>query len=217
MKKVFVCILAAALVLSLFAGCAKTGEKDAETATQAAASDVASFQTIGDVLALGEDAHVMSATYKDVYVCVFEHNGSVWRLFADLNEEQSNALSELDILAEDYHEKESELLTPLAVTKCENLDDQKLSEEEMKALAGKTGEELINDGWTEGNYYNLDEMEFNLEKAPFMYTVVFEAQEGLENTDDFDVLEAIKTLKVKSVGYYGIGNQATDLPEAAED
>ena len=214
MKKVLACILCALVALTLFAACAKNGD---EPSNNAADSGTVSIKTIGDALALGESESSVYAYYENAYVYVFLDNGTYWRLTAALNEEQSAALSELDILEDDYEEKLTALITPLEVTNRENLNEQMLTEEDMNALIGKTGEELINDGWTSGMGYNLDTMEFYLEYAPFQYTVTFEKLEQLENTDDFDELEAIRTLKVTSVTFGGLGNSATDLPDGSAD
>ena len=214
-KKLIALLLSAVCLCAVLAACG-SNKTTQDPAADSAAADLSSVKTIGEAMALAKDGTEQSSTYAKAYVYVFEHEGVFWRLTAELNAEESAALSELDILAEDYAEKEKELLAPLAVTKCENLNPMMLSEEEMNALVGKTGEDLLNDGWTAGNYYNLDDMEFNLEYSPFSYNVVFEAVEKLENTDDFDELEAIRPLKIKSVVFGGVGGSATDLPEYYE-
>ncbi|MBQ7688390.1 MAG: hypothetical protein IJT27_04140 [Clostridia bacterium] len=216
MKKALVVLMALILALAVFAACGKQdgGNQDADTpASDDATVDVASFKTLGEALALDETGESQSATYEDCYVYVLEQNGTYWRLTAALTADQSAALWELDILDENYNEQLEALISPLAITNCENLNDQLLSEDERNALVGKTGEDLLADGWTSGYGYNLDSMEFYLEKGPFCYTVVFESEEQLENTDDFDELEAIRTLAVKSVAFNSLGNSATDLPE----
>ena len=74
----------------------------------------------------------------------------------------------------------------------------------------------MNSGWETGMGYNLDEATFFLAYKSFEYTVVFEAEEIPEITDefgDFDETAAIRSLKVKSVTYSHIGSNATDIPE----
>ena len=211
-KKLIALLLAALCLCAFLTAC---GSKNEPTDT---VSDDMPFKTIGEALETEkEEFSEQSAIYNKAFVYVFEKDGTYWRLTAELTEEEYAALSELDILADDYEEKEKELLAPLAVTKCENLNELKLSDEEMAALVGKTGEDLINNGWTGGMGYNLDSMEFFMEYPPFSYTVTFEAKEPLENTDDFDETEAIKDLKVTSVTFDGLGGSATDIPEYYED
>lgn len=206
-------LLAAVCLCAMLAAC---GNKIDPAAPAATSSDAAAFATVGDALALADKGAEQSATYGNAYVYVFEQGGVYWRLIAELDEEQSAALSALDILDEDYDAKLNALIAPLAVTRCEKLNDSILTEAEMNALVGKTGEDLLNDGWTSGYGYNLEDMEFYLDKGPFSYTVTFEAQEKLENTDDFDELEAIRPLKVTAVAFNSLGNSATDVPEYIE-
>ena len=216
MKKLLVCVLAAVLALSMLTACGKGKDAATDTDTENVAVGALSVATIGEARAL-ETNEEQSAFTDKVYIYAFELDGVYWRLTADLTAEQSEALWALDITDEDYDARLGELVAPLIVTNCENLNPLKLSEDEMKALEGKTGEELLNDGFVAGMYYNLDSMEFGLERAPFAYTVVFEAGEQLENTDDFDVEEAIKPLKVRSVSFDGFAQSVTDVPQDGEE
>ena len=206
-KRLIAILLTAVCLCAFLAACGKTNPSEQQPTGEAPA-----FTTIGDAMALAAEGTAQNATYENAFVYVFEKDGTYWRLTAVLNEEQAAALWELDILDEDYDVKQKELVSPLAVTKCENLNEKKLTDEEMNALVGKTGEDLLNDGWISGMGYNLDTMEFFMEYPPFAYTVVFEAQEKLENTDDFDEEEAIRPLKVVSVTFDGLGDSATQLP-----
>ena len=217
MKKGFVCVLSLIIVLSLFAACGKKESNDPASTNNSPASDTLSVETIGDALALTGEGEFQSATLGKAYVVVFEKDGVYWRVIAELTPEQHDALFALDILDEDHEQKEKELVSPLTVTKCENLNEMKLSDDDMAALVGKTGAELLGSGWTNGMGYNLDTMEFYLEYAPFAYTVTFEKQEQLENTDDFDEEAAVASLKVVSVSFAGLGNSVTDLPEYSEE
>ena len=205
MKKTIVCILAVLTALCLFAACGKTPPAGGGDAV-----DPASVKTLGDVIALEGKQQEQKGAYENVCIFAFELNGDYWRAIAPLTAEQSEAVFELD-WSDD--EKVSALLSPIAVSKTEKLTDQKLSDAEMAALVGKTGAELLDDGFVSGMGHNLDSMEFWMERGPFAYTVVFETEEKLENTDDFDEEEAIRTLKVKSVSCDGLGAAATDLPE----
>lgn len=146
-------------------------------------------------------------------VYVFELDGDYWRLTADITPAQSEAIFALDMSADDYDAKYDELVNPLAVTNCENLRGQILSDDALAALTGKTGGELLDDGWTTGYGYNLDEMAFYMDYGPFSYVVTFESDQQLENTDDFDEEAAIRDLPVKSAAFFGLGDSATDLPE----
>ena len=217
MKKGFVCVLSLLIVLTLFAACGKKESNDPTPTNNIPASDTLSVKTIGEALALKGEGEFQSATLGKAYVVVFEKDGVYWRVIAELTPEQHDALFALDILDENHDEKEKELVSPLTVTKIENLNEKKLSDDDMTALVGKTGAELFDSGWTTGMGYDLESMEFYLEYAPFMYTVTFEKQEQLENTDDFDEKAAVASLKVVSVSFSGLGNSATEIPEYSEE
>ena len=217
MKKGFVCVLSLLIALSLFAACGKKGSNDPTPTNNIPASDTLSVKTIGEALALKGEGEFPSATLGKAYVVVFEKDGVYWRVIAELTPEQHDEIFALDILDENHDEKEKELVSPLTVTKIENLNEKKLSDDDMTALVGKTGAELFDSGWTTGMGYDLESMEFYLEYAPFMYTVTFEKQEQLENTDDFDEEAAVASLKVVSVSFSGLGNSATEIPEYSEE
>lgn len=217
MKKSIVSVLSLLIVLCLFAACGKKESNDPTPTNNVPASDTLSVETIGEALALKGEGEFQSATLGKAYVVVFEKDGVYWRVIAELTPEQHDALFALDILDEDHETKEKELVSPLTVTKIENLNEKKLSDDDMTALVGKTGAELFDSGWTTGMGYDLESMEFYLEYAPFMYTVTFEKQEQLENTDDFDQEAAVASLKVVSVSFSGLGNSATEIPEYSEE
>ena len=216
-KKWIALALAAVCLCTLLAACAGNKEPEPESTSAATADDTLNVKTIGEALALGEEGQQMSAIYNKAYVYAFEKDGVYWRLVAELTPEQSAAFAELDILADDYEAKEKELLSTLAVTKYESLNEKMLTDDEIAALIGKTGKDLFDSGWTTGMGYNLDSMEFYMEYAPFQYTVTFEKLEQLENTDDFDVETAVASLKVTSVKFEGLGDSCTDMPEYIED
>ena len=97
----------------------------------------------------------------------------------------------------------------------ENLSAQIPSQETLDALIGKTGEELLNDGWTcEGWTFegqNLNELVFHLNHGPFAYDVTFDGTEDLP--EDFDEAN-LNPLTVASITCSGIGDAtAIEGPE----
>lgn len=212
-KKWIILLLAVLCLCAMLAAC---GNKT-NPSSPSSGVDVTKLATIGEAISLTGKGEEQAGFGEKEYIYAFELNGRYWRLTAELTEEQSEALWELDMSDDDYETKRAALTSTLAVTNCEDLTGEKLSEEEMNALAGKTGADLVNDGWTSGYGYNLEDMEFYLEKTPFTYTVTFSSEEKLENSDDFDVEEAIKPLTVKSVSFNGLGSSATDIPENMTD
>ena len=206
MKKTIAVLLACLMAMSLLTGCgAGTAPAAASAASGTSEAETPSFQTIGDVLSYEENRQY--AYDENYYVYVFEKDGTCYRAVAELTAEVSEALNGLDILNENHDEKMAEIVSPLEISRLENLTEQMPSQEELDALVGKTGQELLDDGWTSGGY-NLDEGEFWLNKGAYAYTVTF--NETVEQTEDFDEYEAIGPLTVKSVVCTGIGD-ATNL------
>ncbi len=211
-KKLIALLLAAVCACSLLAACGNRNTPSAPSDETTSAGNSLNVATIGEAMALADKGEEQSSVGEKAYIYAFELNGVYWRLTADLTAEQHDALWALDITDADYEEKEKELLSPLAVTKCENLNAMLPSDDEINALASKTGEDLLNDGWTIGTGYNLEEMDVYMDKGLFSYTVTFESDEQFENTDDFDIEAAIRPLKVKAVRLFGLAQSVTDEP-----
>ena len=209
MKRTIICLLSVLIALTLLAGCGSAGTSGASDtsdgpAPEEASFDAAPFKTLGEALAVDSETR-QSAFSKTEYSYVFEDDGTVYRVIADMPEDISKALWELSMLDEDYNEKLYDLLSPLEVRSCENLSELIPSQEELDELKGKTGAELLDDGWYNTGYI-LDDMVFYMNHDMFEYLVVFDGR--VENTDNLDIKEAIRPLTVKSVTYYGLGDAA---------
>lgn len=163
-----------------------------------------------DMLKTVEDVRIytdpeMTAITGNQYVAVFNLGGTYYRAFADLPEGMAEQLYELPV----DDPKEEELLAPLEIVKVENLSAQMLGEDERVALEGKTGEDLLNDGWTYVMCNNLDPVTCTMYKGPFVYEVTFvEAMDA--EPDAYGDLSELKILTVASVTYQGLGD-ATNL------
>ena len=144
------------------------------------------------------------AYFEDFYACVIDVDGTLYRLAADLPEDVSKQIWSIDFEDEDRDEKVNELLKPLEITRKDNFSELIIPQEELDKLVGKTGQDLLDDGWYSGGYSSLEDMEFWMYKDPFMYTVVFDGT--AEPAEDGDDNEMIKNLKVKSITYTSLGN-----------
>ena len=202
MNKTASIVLAFVMATLMLAGCSNAGVSSP--------ASVDACKTIGELRALGNETE-QSAYYDDVYVYVFEKDGTYYRASAALSEETSSALWDLDILADDYDAKYDELINPLEITDLEELNNQILIESDLAALVGKTGQELLDDGWSSGYGYNLETMEFWMDYGPFSYTVIFDGEVAEDAYEDFDDEEGIKDFTVKSITFLSLGNNATDI------
>lgn len=211
MKKVLALVLGLMMALALLAGCGQTttGSGSQAPAKDTTSASVESLKTMGDIFALeAEDAS--SAAYEDTYVYAFKEDGTYYRVFAGIPADVSKSIQKLDIGESDYNEKLTELVSPLKIDRCENLSEQIPSKAELDKLAGKTGEDLLKDGWTISGY-DLTTPEFFMNHGPFQYNVIVDAK--FEENQEIDAEQEIKTLKVKSVVFSGLNESVTDVEQ----
>lgn len=204
MKKIISLVFALMLGLALMTGCSQSdgGKKPSVS--------IESIKTIGDAMAYRDETIEQSAAYDEVYVYVFELDQIIYRVYANIPKDVHAEMDKLDVLQEDYREKMDELVKPLTVERYENLSELIPTQKELNQWIGKTGGDILKDGWTQSGYY-LEEMKVFMEHGLFTYSVVFDGKYdgGEEVPDDFDIEEYIKDLTIKSVTYDGLGDATT--------
>ena len=170
--------------------------------------DVKDAKTFADILAL--PSNESGSTDKYLFY-TFQLNGIDYRAVSFIDQETADALFELDFDDPDHDKKYFEIVAPLTIDQMDNLTEMIPSKEEINAYVGKTGEDLLNEGWTY-QWYNLDSMEFGMQHGLFTYNIQFDGKyEG--NIDDFNEEEDIKPFVIKSIEYSGLGNTSADLEE----
>ncbi len=206
MKKILGSVLVLLMAAMLLTGCGKAAEGrggSEESGSEEKGISIDSIRTLGDVIAL-EGENKQSSTYEGLQVYVFELNGRYYRARAELPEDVGKAVWETDFTDEEQMEKLDELLAPIEITKMEDLTEQILTEDERKALVGKTGQELMDAGWYSSGY-NLETMEFWMNYGPFLYTVVFDGKVEEADWADFNE-EMIGDRTVRSVEFLMLGD-----------
>ena len=168
--------------------------------------DVDELKTIGDIIKLQPDEY-QTAAYDDKYVYAFKAGDGYYRAIADIPKDVQQKIEKLDVTNDDYNVEMEKLVAPLKIGKAEDLSEQTLSPEEINAMTGKTGEELLSDGWTITGY-DLDQTMFLMNKDVFAYRVYFEGT--LEESEGFNENEAVKPLVVRTVELDGFG-EATNI------
>lgn len=201
MKKLLTILLALLLLLSA-AACTKKEEE------KPAAADPVQFKTIGDVLDYESPS---SSCYEDLYVHVFEKDGVFYRVEADLTEDLFQKVFDIDFFDPDKEQKTKALLGDLPVKQTFVLSDVLLSQAELDALAGKTGQDLLNMGFVpQGSYGFSEDMSWaSLDKGPFDYQFNFVEHVPVEE-DDPNVAEVIRTLTVKDAAYSAVSDYSTE-------
>ena len=210
MKKTISLILVVLMMLALLAACGQAGDGSEPAAPDAATGTAAieSLGTIGDAMALDSAEMREYATYNNHFIYVFELDGTSYRVIASVTDEQEQAIFDLDYEDPDHDAKQEEIVGPLKIETYENLSDMILPQEELDQWVGKTGQELMDAGWTNSGW-NLDDMEFWMDYGPMMYSVIMEGT--VENVEEFEE-EDIGPLVIKSVTWQGLGD-ATDIGE----
>ena len=213
MKRILSMLLTAVLVLAVLTACGKAPETaNADPGSAPASFDPSHVKTMGDVFLYEDKDQPHEGFTEKHFVFVFQVDGNYYRAVAELPQDVSEAIWSIHFFEEDRDQKVKDLVSPLAVLSLENLTEQIPAQAQLDSYAGKTGQDLFDEGWTYW-YYNLDEMEAGMNYGPFSYVVTFDYDgEPMVNSDDFDFYEEFKDLTVRSVRYEGLGD-ATDIME----
>ncbi|MBP3891156.1 MAG: hypothetical protein J6D29_03200 [Solobacterium sp.] len=172
--------------------------------------DVSNVKTLGDAMALEGDSS--SSTWDENYFYYETSPSGVPMLFIaksskEVSDQIDEAFGEPDV---DVYERIMEIAAPLEIVKIVDLSKDIPSQEELDKLIGKTGADLLADGfWPGGGYQYLDNSTmFYLNKGAYQYEVEF--NEKLERDDDMNEEEAIKPLTVKKVTYSGLSGDFSE-------
>jgi len=163
--------------------------------------DLSAVTTLGELLDKPECGKGWS---EKQCVFAFEQEDMIYRAVAEMTPDAAEALFALEWEDEEYAEKERELLSPLKIVSIENLTESIPQQEELDQLIGKTGAELLDDGWYCSGW-NLDEMIFFMDRAPYEYDIVMSGE--IPSPDDFDD-EDIRPLVIESVRFARICDAA---------
>lgn len=196
MKKTGNMLLAAVMSLSLVSACSTQNSN-----TDADVFDPANIKTVADAFAVEAGTTEWSQS-ENTFVYAIDKDGECYRFFVDLPVETVAEIDKLDILDQEHDEKLYNLISALPIARTEYLNETAISQEELDKLVGKTGGDLLADGWSIC-MSNLETMEYNFHYGPHSYTVVFD---GKVDNYDVDPEEAIKTMPVKSVKFAGLGD-----------
>ena len=206
MKKILTLIVALMMTVLTLAGCGSSGGEAADS-TEPLAVD--SLKTIGDVAALEkEEKQVAVSNGKIVYA--FKYGDTYYRVSADLPKDVEQAYMDIDFSDEDYEQQQEDLVKDIEIGKVEDLTEQMLTDEDFDALVGKTGAQLVEEGWSYTGSFNLEDMDVYMYYGPFEYIVTFDGDAGGANAEDYDIEEGTKDMKAKAVRFSMLGD-ATNI------
>jgi hypothetical protein len=201
MKKLLTVLLIALLILSA-AACSKN-------TPAAAAVDPAQWKTLGDIW---DFEFCRSGIEEDVYIRVFKADDGYYRVETDVSQDVTEKLDAIGFFDEAKNEKEKALMKDLPVKTVINLSEVLLSESDLDALAGKTGQELLDMGFVPQDSYGFSTQEKSswarLEKGPFVYDVTF--KEYVDVDDNPNVAAVIRPLTVESAELAGLSQYSAE-------
>ena len=200
-------VLATALAVPL-ASCTGQTSGAGDDATAAASADSSGWETVGDALSQSDSK---SAGWGDeYYVAVVEVGDSVYRVVAQMDEDATQKVDAVDWSRDDVSEQLDEAVSALSITKLEDLTADKLSADELEALVGKTGSELVDEGFVFQDYYMYggEETGANFCKGYLAYMVTFDVMTSEDATEDGGA--SVMDGHVTSIECAGGSNSATD-------
>ena len=196
MKKTGKMLLAAIMSLSLTSACSTQNNN-----TDADVFDPANIKTVADAFAVEAGTTEWSQS-ENTFVYAIDKDGECYRFFVELPKETAEAVDQLSIMDEDHDEKLYKLISALPIARTEHLNETAMSQDELGKLIGKTGSDLLDAGWIVW-ISDLNTMEYNFHYGPHSYNVAFD---GKVDNFDVDPEEAIRTMKIKSVTFAGLGD-----------
>ena len=186
------------------------GSSSAAEQAQAVVVDVSSWKTLGDALAYDNGENNTAGWDEKRYITVFSTDGPVVRVVAKMDAETYEKLGALDATDESYNEKFLEVMGGLPLESAEDLTDQKVTQDELDAYAGKTGQDLVDDGFAFESYwmYGGDETGAVMAKGPLAYNVTFDVSIPDEKAEDGGA--SIMGATITDAVYAGASVDATD-------
>ncbi len=204
MKKKLISILLAAIVAVSLCACSGGGQKEA--------SEDKEFVTLGDAFAADSETE-MSAYDDKNFVYVFEYQGKILRVSAELTKEKLEAIDEVDFASENGFDEIEKIVSDLEITKTEDLSAGMLSDDELSAYTGMTGAKLLEDGFSESGWSIYDDVtEVYYIKGLYQYKATFDQNIDEDSIDDdFDAAEAVSDFTIKAIEYEDLSYNCTDL------
>ena len=203
------------LVLGLLSACGgqQAASESGSGADAAAAStvDTSSWKTLGDALAVKTE-DVASGWDDKYYIVAFKAGDSLFRVVAKSEEGIQDKTGELDFLADDYNDKLLEIIGGLEIVSVEDLTAEVPTQEQLDAMVGKTGQELIDDGWAFQSYCMTGDAETGaiFTKGSVACNVTFDVKVSSEAADSDESGGKLKDAKVTLAESAGVSDDAMD-------
>ena len=203
------------LALGLLSACGgqqTSNENGSATDTPTASTvDTSNWKTLGDALAV-ETEDVASGWDDNYYVVAFEAGDSLFRVVAKSEEGIQDKTGDLNVMDDDYNDKLREIIGDLEIVSVDDLTAEVPTQEQLDAMVGKTGQELIDDGWAFQSYFMTggDETGATFTKGYVACNVTFDVKVSDEAANGDGSGDMLKDAKVTLAENYGVSEDATD-------
>ena len=168
--------------------------------TQAAAEDYSSWTTLGDAIAFGGEP--LTASWNDeYYVGLFENETAMVRVVANAKSDTDEKIMSYIPGSENAAKQMAAAVGDLTLVSVEDVTSQAVPQEALDALAGKTGQDLLDDGWKFAGYFMTGgkETTATMDNGLFAYDVTFDTKVSEKAAGKDSDGDLIKAAKVKSV------------------
>ena len=205
MKKFFYVVLAF-FIAFVTIGCSKSSD-----GASSAGSGDGSYKTMADAFAV--ETRERGLTFgEDFCIYVFYDQEKPMRVVCKMTKELYDQAAAAMMEDEPGEiDKQAEILGPLEVIRTDDLSKDQVTQEELNQLVGKTGQDLLDDGYKPVDHNFDEETAFYLEKGYHRYRFVF--NETVKDHEDFDHEKEIAGLTVKKASYDMLGSGASNLDE----
>lgn len=181
-------------------------------ATASAAVDTSSWKTLSDALATQTESMSSSWDTKH-YVTVFKAGDSYVRVVVELTDEESKKMEAVDWSQDDVSKQIEKAAGSAKIVTAEDITAEILDQNTLNTLIGKTGKELVDDGWVFESYfmYGGEQTGATMSKGNFGYNVTFDVTTPDSATEDGGA--SIMDAPVIEIGFSGASNAATELSQ----
>ena len=212
-RKATALTLALALAACPLAACGAQASDGSSATTSTASTDSSSWKTLGDLFA-AMDGGMYSASYGDTsYVGVVKVGDSYYRVTATIDADTNAKIEAVDWEKGDVEEQIRAALSVLAIESIEDFTADVLTQDQLDALKGKTGKELVDEGFTFQDYflYNGEQTGATFAKGYIAYGITFEVSTPEESTDDGGA--SVMDAEVVAAEIFAAADSATDPTE----
>lgn len=170
------------------------------------------WKTLGDALA-NQTGLLASGNNDSSYVIVFTAGDETYRAVAKMQPDTAKKLEGLDMFNPDDVQKIIDAVSGLELVSAEEISGDLLSQEEVDPYVGKTGQDLIDDGFVFERYYMSggEQTGASFGRGWYSYEFTFDAQIAEDAPEDEGA--AIMSAKIAEAHSFGnLSDAVFDFP-----